>query len=248
VIETANANLSVIVGERWQGNNLDAWAAALKQYVTMKTKIQKAAATEKQSASDDKGQQQEERGSKYLTMYLDGVAELRTDLSAPDKSFKSAQKAFQEGEVSSKATHPLLKATWALAALKDASGSRLGEDSIFWTLLERPLVLAWRAMLAETGRQLQEQWYRLRLGLRTQPDIGVVGERVYAFATTDGPAAPFLTQGARWTPRKLLNQNVQFTDPFLNYLGRLRVDAIANPALSSTYPIAEPPPFIVKTN
>jgi hypothetical protein len=247
VIETANANLSVIVGERWQGNNLDAWAAALKQYVAMKAKIQKGAATEKQSASDDKGQQQEERASKYLTMYLDGVGELRTDLSAPDKSFKSAQKAFQDGEVSSKATHPLLKATWALSALKDATGSRLAEDAIFWTLLERPLVLAWRAMLAETGRQLQEQWYRLRLGVRTQPDFGVVGEKIYAFAT-DGPAAPFLMQGVRWTPRKLLNQNVQFTDSFLYYLARLRVDAITNPALSSAYPSAEPPPFIVKTN
>ena len=248
VIEAANANLSVIVGERWQGNNLDAWAAALKQYVTTKAKIQKGAATEKQPASDDKGQQQqEERASKYLTMYLDGVAELRTDLSAPDKCFKSAQKAFQDGEVSSKATHPLLKATWALAALKDATGARLGEDAIFWTLLERPLVLAWRAMLAETGRQLQEQWYRLRLGVRTQPDIGVVGEKIYGFAT-DGPAAPFLMQGVRWAPRKLLDQNVQFTDAFLYYLGRLRVDAIANPTLGSTYPTAEPPPFIVKTN
>jgi hypothetical protein len=102
-------------------------------------------------------------------------------------------------------------------------------------------------MLAETGRQLQEQWYRLRLGVRTQPDFGVVGEKIYGFAT-DGPAAPFLTQGVRWTPRKLLNQNVQFTDSFLYYLGRLRVDAITNPALSSTYPTAEPPPFIVKTN
>ena len=247
VIETANANLSVIVGERWQGNNLDAWAAALKQYVAMKAKIQKGAGAGKQSAPDDKDQQQEERTSKYLAMYLDGVAELRTDLSAPDKCFKSAQKAFQDGEVSSKATHPLLKATWALAALKDATGSRLGEDAIFWTLLERPLVLAWRAMLAETGRQLQEQWYRLRLGVRIQPDLGVVSEKIYAFAT-DGPAAPFLTQGVRWAPRKLLNQNVQFTDAFLYYLARLRVDAITNPALSSTYPTAEPPPFIVKTN
>jgi hypothetical protein len=220
----------------------------LKQYVAMKAKIQKAAAPGKPPAADDKDQQQEERTLKYLTMYLDGVAELRTDLSAPDKSFKSAQKAFQDGEVSSKATHPLLKATWALAAFKDAAGTRLGEDAMFWTLLERPLVLAWRAMLAETGRQLQEQWYRLRLGLRTQPDVGVIGEKVYAFATTDGPAAPFLIQGVRWTPRKLLNQNVQFTEPFLYYLARLRVDAITNPALSSTYAIAEPPPFIVKTN
>src|SRR5262249_62419580 len=66
VIESANANLSVIVGERWQGNNLDAWAAALKQYVIAKAKVQKGAATEKQPTSDDKGQQQrEDRASKY---------------------------------------------------------------------------------------------------------------------------------------------------------------------------------------
>ncbi len=242
-IDMANANLSVVLGETWRENSLQPWAAQLKRYVALKRQIQQ---TGKQ-APQEKEQRQDEQAVKYLAMYLDAVGEFRADFGAPDKCFKSAQKAFQEGEVSSKATHPVLKATWALGALKDSIGSRRGEDAIFWALLERPLALAWRAMLAETGRQLQEQWYKLRLGVKTQQDAGVVSERIYGFAI-DGPAAPFLAQGNRWAPRRLLNQSVQFTDPFLLYLSRLRIDAISKPTGYQSASAPEPPPYIVRTN
>jgi hypothetical protein len=128
-------------------------------------------------------------------------------------------------------------------------GTPQGDDGIFWTLLARPLGLAWRAMLAETGRQLQEQWYRLRLGVKNQEDSGVIGEKIYGFAT-DGPAAPFLQQGGRWSPRVLLKEKVSFTDSFLGYLDRLRREAIANPTGLQKESISNvnPPGLIVRTN
>jgi type VI secretion system protein ImpL len=242
-IDLANANLSITLDGAWKANNVPSWAMQVRQYVALKSKIQQGG----KQPSQESDQIPDERAVKYVTMYLEAVGELRSDLSAPDKCFKSAQKAFQEGEVSSKASQPLLKATWALGALKDVIGARQGDDAIFWTLLERPLVLAWRAMLAETGRQLQEQWYRLRLGVKNQQDSGIVGERIYGFAT-DGPAAPFLQQGGRWAPRLLLKERVQFTDAFLQYLSRLRVDAITNPAGLPPAASLEPPAYIVRTN
>jgi hypothetical protein len=101
-------------------------------------------------------------------------------------------------------------------------------------------------MLAESGRQLQEHWYRLRLGIRNQQDAGIVGEKIYGFAS-EGPAGPFLTQSGRRAPRTLLGQQVRFTPAFLQYLARLRVDAISNP-VTQTAPPPEPPAYIVAVN
>jgi hypothetical protein len=240
VLEVAHANLSVVLGDAWEQEKLQPYSATLKHYMALRAKLRPAADPGKQ-ASQEQGQRPDEQAIKYLTSFLDAVAELRSDLAAPDKTFKSAQKAFQDGEVSAKATQPALKAAWALSALRDEIGSRQGDDANFWIMLDRPLALAWKAMLTETGRQLQEQWYRLLLGLKNQQDAGIVGEKIYGFAQ-DGPASPFLVQG-RWAPRALLKDKVQFTDAFLQYLTRLRSN-VFNPSSL----MMEPPAVIVRSN
>jgi type VI secretion system protein ImpL len=236
-LEATHANLSSILEDAWQQGKLQPWAVTLKRFMALKAKIKPGADSAK--AAPEQGQNQDEQEAKYLASYLDAIAELRSDLAAPDRTFKSAQKAFQDGEVSAKATQPALKATWALSALRDAIGARQGEDAMFWLMLERPVALAWRSMLAETARQLQEQWYRLLLGVKNQQDPGIVAERIYGFAT-DGPAAPFLVQG-RWAGRPLLKERVPFTDAFLQYLTRLRSNVL-NPSA----PSMEPPAAIVR--
>ena len=96
VIETANANLSLILGETWQENKLQPWASTLKRFVELKQKIQKSAGSGKAATPENVSQQ--ESAAKYLAMYQDAVAEYRAEFSTPDKCFKSAQKAFQEPE------------------------------------------------------------------------------------------------------------------------------------------------------
>jgi hypothetical protein len=39
VIDEANANLSVILGDPWQRNKIPVWASTLKQFVALKTKV-----------------------------------------------------------------------------------------------------------------------------------------------------------------------------------------------------------------
>jgi type VI secretion system protein ImpL len=228
-IDAANQNLSVIMGDSWQESKMPPWAIMLKRYVAVKVKPSASGDTSKQTAGE-KSQPSNDQAQKYFAMYLDAVSELRTDLGAADKAFKSAQRAFQEGDVSSKASHPLLRATWALNVLKDSIGARQGEDAIFWILLERPLAIAWKAMLGEAGNQLQEQWFKLRLGISKQleQDPSSVAEKVYGFAL-EGPAAPFLIQGGRWEPRKIFKQGVEFNEEFLRYLSQLRSSATGLP-------------------
>jgi type VI secretion system protein ImpL len=225
VVDLAHLNLSVILGDSWQANNLPPWAAILKRFVAMKSKP--AGGDSAKQATADKNQQRDDQAQKYVAMYLDAVTEFRTDLGASDKAFKSAQRAFQEGDINSKASHPLLRAIWALSVLKDSIGARQGEDAIFWILLERPLAVAWKAMLAEAGSQLQEQWFKLRLGISKQLELDPAGvaEKIYGFAL-EGPAAPFLVQGGRWESRKILRQGVDFSDEFLRYLSLLRANAM----------------------
>ncbi|HEX9453743.1 MAG TPA: type VI secretion protein IcmF/TssM N-terminal domain-containing protein [Candidatus Binatia bacterium] len=247
-IDVANANLSVIEGDVWQEGNLQPWAAMLKRYGAMKAKLQAGGESGKPAAAE-KNSQKDDPALKYVTMYLDAVSEFRADLSTPDKAFKSAQKAFQEGDVSSKATHPLLKASWALGVMRDSVGARQGGDEEFWILLERPLALAWRSMLVEAGNQLQEQWYKLRLGVSKQleQDPAGVAEKVYGFAL-EGPAAPFLVQGGRWESRKIFKQGIEFNDAFLRYLSQLRGSATGGATGSRPGFADDLPRDIVKSN
>ena len=129
--------------------------------------------------------------------------------------------------------------------LRDTIGSPQQEDRIFWILLARPLALAWRAMLDESGKYLQQQWEGLLLEVKDL-DPGPKGAKIIAFV--NGSAAAFLSrQGERWVPRRLLDQNLPFTDLFVQYLSRLRLDAMSTGALQPS-PGLEPPFYIARTS
>ena len=242
VIDSANANLSVILGSAWQGSDLPPWAAMLKQYVALRGKALQAQKTGK---PDEKAQGKESEALGYLAIYLDALSQLRTELSTTEKSFKSSQKAFEEGEPSSKAAHPILRASWALSMLRGSIGSPQDADRLFWILLARPISLAWRAMLDESGKYLQQQWEGLLLEVRDL-EPGPKGGKIIAFV--NGSAAAFLArQGGRWAPRRLLDQSVPFTDAFVQYLSRLRLDAM-NSSAAQPSPGAEPPFNIVRSS
>jgi type VI secretion system protein ImpL len=238
VIDDANANLSVILGDAWARNELPAWASTLKQFAALKAKVTQA---QKSAKSNEKPAGGETEAGGYLTVYLEAVGQLRGELTTFEKSFKSAQKAFEEGEATAKATHPILRATWALSMLRSSIGAPEETDRLFWMLLSRPLWLAWRGMLTESGKYLQQQWEGLLLEIRDF-DPGSKGSKIMNFVNQS--AGAFLTrQGGRWVSRRLLDQSFPFTDGFVQYLSRLRFDAM-NP---TTFRV-EPPFTIVRSS
>jgi type VI secretion system protein ImpL len=248
VIETAYANLSVILGDGWQGGELQPWAATLKTYITLRTKIAEAQKAGK-PASQENAQGKAADAMKYLTLYQSALGQVRAELSTTEKSFSSSKKAFEEGEPSQNATHPILKASWALGMLRDTIGYSQGEDRLLWILLSRPIAVSWKAMLEESGKYLQQQWEGLLLEVKDL-DAGPKGGKIIAFV--NGSAGVFLSrQGGYWVPRRILDQGVPFSDPFLRYLSLLRRDAISS---TTSYPLSslpsgpQPPAFIVRTS
>jgi hypothetical protein len=247
IIETSHANLSVILGNAWEGSDLPPWVATLKKYVALKGKLAETQKAGKQ-ASPESGQGKEADATKYLATYLSALGQIRAELSTTEKSFSSSKKAFEEGEASGQATHPVLKASWALAMLRDTIGSAQGEDRLVWILLARPVDLSWKALLEESGKYLQQQWEGLLLEVKDL-DPGPKGGKIIAFV--NGSAAVFLSrQGGSWMPKRILDQGVPFTDAFVQYLSRLRLDAIQSgtSTSSSVSPGAQPPPFIVRSS
>ena len=240
VIDEANANLSVILGDAWQRNELPAWASTLKQFVALKTKVAHA---QKSAKSNDKPANAETEAGGYLAIYLEAVGQLRGEITTFEKSFKSSQKAFEEGEPSAKATHPILRATWALSMLRNSIGAPEETDRLFWMLLSRPLSLAWRGMLTESSKYLQQQWEGLLLEIRDF-DPGSKGGKIMNFVNQSANA--FLTrQGGRWVSRRLLDQSFPFTEGFLQYLSRLRFDALSPTTFRPEPPFRAEPPFTI---
>ena len=214
VIETAHANLTVILGESWQRDEIQPWVATLKKYVALKAKI--GSQTNAKQGSAESVQAKDAEALKYLTLYLNSLSQFRSELSTTEKSFSSSKKAFEEGEASGNATHPVLKASWALGMLRDTIGSRQGEDRVFWLILTRPVVLGWKALLNESGKYLQQQWEGLLFEIKDL-DEGPKNGKIIAFV--NGSASAFLSrEGRRWAPRRLLDQSVPFSDPFVQYL------------------------------
>ena len=238
----------------------------LKKYVALKSKIAEMQKAGKQVAEEKGlskepgflatylpafGQRQqksvaEEKDLGFLATYLEALTQLRVELSSTANSYESSKKAFAEGGPSEKATHPILKASWAHRMLRKSIGSVNEDDGRFWILLERPIVLGWQAMLGETGKYLQQQWETLRGEVIGQEDFRTGTDKMYAFATR-GPAAAFLDeQGRRWVRKSLLDQSVPFTDNFLDYLFRYRLYSTqGSPSLTALVPA--PPAFIVRT-
>ena len=122
--------------------------------------------------------------------------------------------------------------------LRSSVGFPQDEDRVFWILLSRPVALAWKAMLEEAGGYLQQQWEGLLLELIDLPP-GPKGGKIIAFV--NGSAAAFVErQGNRYAPRRLLDQNVPFTDAFIQYISRLGSYSPQSPL------VMEPPPRIVR--
>ncbi len=236
VIDVASANLSPLIGSAPKDAEVPAWAATLQRYSALKNKAQKGAGTD----AKGKTPEQEREALPYLSSYIDTLQQLRSEISTPEKSFASAKKAFEEGEPSDRAVHPLLKASWNLQRLRKAIGSPTEEDRVFWMLMNRPVILVWRVMLDEAGGYLQQQWEALWLEM-ADLSPGQKGGKILGFV--NGPAAAFLERrGNGYAPRKLLNENVTFLDSFLGYLSRLQL-------LSPDAPVKmEPPRRIIATS
>jgi hypothetical protein len=244
VLEAANSNLSTVLGDSWQSGDLEPWALTLRKYAALTAKVAEAQKTGKSPAQDPDGE-----ALKYLTSYLTALDQIRAELSTPEKSFTSAKKAFEEGEASATATHPALKASWALGMLRDKIGSPQGQDSLVWVLLARPISVGWKAMLDESGKYLQQQWEGVRLEVKDL-EPGPRGSKIIGFVNQS--AAVFLTrQRSSWTARRILDQGVPFTDGFLQYLSRLSLDAInTNPSVTPSpapaVPGPPPPAYIAR--
>lgn len=247
VIEAASSNLSAILGDSWQRDDLEPWVKTLKRYSALSAKIAEAQKTGKPASQDGS---KDGEALKYLTTYLNALDQIRAELSTPEKSFASAKKGFEDAEASANANQPVLKAWWALTMLRDRIGSPQKEDdSLIWLLLQRPLTFGWKAILNESGKYLQQQWEGLLLEVKDL-EPGPRGGKIIAFVNQS--AAVFLTrQRSSWTARRILDQGVPFTDSFLQYLSRLSLDAIkpGTGGLASSQPVLpgpQPPAYIAR--
>ncbi len=213
VIDVASLNIAPLLGIAPQERDVPSWAVTLQRYVEL---MSKASDGQKRTKQAPEGQDRE--AARYLTGYLEALDHLRGELSTPEKAFKSAQKAFEEGEPSESAGSLIHKAFWNRDRLRQAIGFRQGEDRVFWVLVGRPVEFAWRAILDQAGLYLQQQWEALRLELTDLPP-GPKAGKVLAFVNAQ--AAPFLEKRRdAYSAKILLDDKLSFTGPFLEYLSR----------------------------
>jgi|WetSurMetagenome_2_1015567.scaffolds.fasta_scaffold00979_2 type VI secretion system protein ImpL len=222
VIDVASSNLTSVIGSVPQESGVPSWAVTLQRYAALKAKTPQLEKGTKQKPEDVKAKLSDEDRELlgYLTGYLDTLEQLRGELSTPEKAFKAAQKALEEGEPSDKPSYLMQKALWYRDQLRRAIGSRQGEDRAFWAVVSRPVELAWRMILDQTGLYLQGQWEALRLEIADLPP-GPRAGKVLAFV--NGQVAPFLERRRDvYSVKTLLNDNITFTRSFLDYLSRLQ--------------------------
>jgi type VI secretion system protein ImpL len=250
ILQSAHDNLSVILGTVWQSGALPPWAATLKKFMVLKTKIVEAQKSGKTS-SQGSAQGMEAEAAKFLSSYLTALDQIKADLSTPEKSFASAKKAFEDAESSSNSTQAVLKAAWSLNMLRATIGMSQQEDRLVWIMLGSPISIGWRAILEESGKYLQQQWEGLLLEVKDL-DAGPKGGKIISFV--NGSATSFLSRsGGAWTPKRVLNQAVPFTDAFVQYLTRLSADARQQSPSSTIFSTPtgsgpQPPPFIVRNS
>lgn len=217
VIGAASSFLKVAVV---QGSDTPAWAAMFQRYADLEARAAEAKKLAKKDPQAVKASYRDEEREAFesLSRYGEALDQLRAELGNPEKSFESAQKAFKEGEPTDSSLHPILKAAWNVRRLRRVIGFPQEEDRIFWILLVRPPERVWRVILDDAGAYLQEQWEKLRWKVKPLPPEQGWAEVV---AFVNGPAAAFLEihQG-RYTPRRLVDEEVSFTGPFLSYLRR----------------------------
>lgn len=224
ILEAASStlNLSPFLGSTVQDGDIPAWAVMFRRYTALKARAAEAQGLGKKDPNALKARygEGERKAFEYLTRYWEAFDQLPGEVGDPPKSFKSAQKAFEEGEPSDRAVHPIQKAAWNVRRMREAIGFPHGEDRIFWILLVRPPELTWRVILDEAGVYLQEQWEKLLWKVKPlSPEEG--WREVVAFVTGTGPAAAFLDMHkGRYVRKRLVDEELSFTDSFLSYLSR----------------------------
>jgi type VI secretion system protein ImpL len=223
VLDVAIANLASFLGAPVKGPDVSPWVVTLQRYEALKGKLadpQKVQKSAPEGAKAESGDQDRE-AARLLAAYLDALDHLRPELTTPEKAFRSAQKAFEEGEPSGAAGSYVLKAIWNRDQLRQSIGTPQGEDRLFWIIVARPTESGWRAVLDQAGLYVAQQWEALRLELTELPP-GQRTARVLLFV--NGPLAPFLERRRDgYATRTLLNEGLPFTQAFLAYLARSRV-------------------------
>jgi type VI secretion system protein ImpL len=220
VIDVAAANVGAFAARSGAIVDLPSWAETLQRYAAVKARAAEAQKVKPEEARS-KYRDEEREAFGYLGRYVEAVDQVRGELGSVEKGARSAQKAFEEGQVTDRSAHPLLKAVWNLQGLRGVIGARQGEDQVVWTLLSRPLQLGWRVMVDDAGVQIQQQWEQVWLDI-TELSPNQKLSRVIGFV--NGPAAVFMERrGERFAPKRLLNENVGFTPTFLDFLSRNRL-------------------------
>jgi len=99
VLDAASSNLETLIGAN---PDLPPWMTTLRQYSVLKKNFLEAQKGGK-PAADAKGQGKEAEAQAAFSAYFESLGQLRGELSTTEKSFRSTQKTFEEGEASAKA-------------------------------------------------------------------------------------------------------------------------------------------------
>lgn len=222
IIDMTASELSAVLGVDKSAGEMPSWAASLQRYVAVRAMAAEAQKSAKEKPDEPKAEYREEdrQAVGYLTGYLAALDQLQGELGSPEKSFRFAKRVFEEGEATERSTVALQKAVWNLKGLRAAIGARDRDDEIFWTLLARPVELAWRVVLDEAGLHLQSQWEAFWLEL-AELTPGQRLAKVMDFV--NGPATTFLERSRdRFLTKRFLNGGVSFTPTFLAFTSRIR--------------------------
>jgi hypothetical protein len=215
VLDSANVNLTGILGRSAGEQELPGWVNLLKAYGELKENLAKPP---KEGKAEDKSRDNEPLV--YLTVYLQALKQLPPKLSTPQDSFAAAQDAFREGDAAGKPTQPILQAYWAVKMLKSTERFKY-RDPVFWMFLERPIDIAWKSILDEAGTHLQQQWRQVYLatsGDEVTPSLKAA--KVIEFVNAQGVG--FLKpQRSGYQVNTIQGQGVRFTPQFMALISTL---------------------------
>ena len=202
--------------------DVPSWVRTVVRYAALRAKL---AEVQKLSQEEQKTRlkQHEREAAANLAAYGEAIEHLRAEMAAPEKAYRSALRAFEEGEPSARSTHPIHNALWTVRNLRGLLGAEQGDDGLFWLLFLRPIDLSWRAILDQAGVHLQQQWEAI------WPELAAIetppaqrASRAIGFVN-DKLAGVLDRRGDRYAPRTMFNEGVPFTGGFLDYLARARL-------------------------
>jgi hypothetical protein len=205
-----------------QAEERPAWAVTLLRYVALKSKAADARALGKQKPEEAKAKYTDADRQAFgrVTAYEEALDQLKGELGGGDKAYRSVQKVFEEGESTERSGHPVHRALWNLQVLRTTIGAQQGDDRVVWSLLTRPIELAWRVMLDEAAQHVQGQWEALIPGLAGLTP-GLQAAKIIEFA--NGPAAILLERSRdRYVLRRFLGLAAPLSPAFVDFISRIR--------------------------